>query len=48
MFDKALELDPNYMHGIIKIALINIHKCQQALKCFNKVLEINPDFEPAS
>lgn len=47
--DEALKKDPKIPALFLTKGeiLINLNKCNKALKCFDKALEINPDYEPA-
>ena len=45
MFDKALEIDPNYAYAWHNkgSALNNLVKYKEAIKSFDKALELNPN-----
>ena len=43
-FDKALEIDPNYVEAwnIKAIALLELERYDEAIKCYDKLIELNP------
>ena len=44
--DKVLKLDPDDVNGWYKkgYTLMKLKRKSEALKCYNKVLELDPDF----
>ena len=50
-YSKILEIDPNYTKAQMaygkRCILEKMDKTQEALKCFDKILELYPDFDQA-